>query len=384
MAEAALMTGQAHGLKVRLRQVSPIPLDVTIECAPREVLAIIGPSGSGKSTILRSIAGLCRPDEGHIECGGEVWLDTVSGTNLTTARRRIGMVFQNYALFPHLSALENVLEGMDHPSASDAHERARQLLEKVNLSGLDARLPHQLSGGQQQRVAVARALARDPHVLLLDEPFSAVDRATRERLYNELAYLRTSLNMPVIFVTHDLEEAAMLADRITIISHGTTLQTGAPMSVMQNPATVEVARLVGLKNVFEAEVVRHCDEPASTMLSWNGITLNVGLQTAFPEGARVAWSIPEAGVLLMSRFQSQMDSLDNLVEGKIDKIVMLGNRCHIQVSLCGQPEVLLAMTVPRHLVDSYALSEGYALSLRLRGPHIHLMPLGGVSGRRHD
>jgi molybdate transport system ATP-binding protein len=361
------------GLRVSIRQSAPIALDAELACGRGEVLALVGPSGSGKSTVLRCIAGLHVPAEGRVECGGETWLDTASGKNLSTARRRIGMVFQSYALFPHLSALENVREGMDDPGSPGALERARGLLRKVHLDGLESRRPHELSGGQQQRVAVARALARDPHVLLLDEPFSAVDRATREKLYGELAELRRDLNMPVILVTHDLEEAVMLADRMTILSHGKSMQSGPPLEVMQQPATVDVARLVGLRNVFEGEVVSHSRDDGHTVLAWNGQQLRARLQEAFPVGSKVAWSLPGAGVLLMPRHRPPSGSMDHPLDGIVAKLVMLGDRVRLLVSVDGTGGAFLAMTVPRHLAERYALAEGQALSLRLRGEQIHLM-----------
>jgi molybdate transport system ATP-binding protein len=361
------------GISVRIRQSAPIVLDAELACGRGEVLALVGPSGSGKSTLLRCIAGLHTPAGGRIECGGETWLDTVSGKNLSTARRRIGMVFQNYALFPHLSALENVLEGMDDTGSAEALERAQRLLRKVHLDGLEQRRPHELSGGQQQRVAVARALAREPHVLLLDEPFSAVDRATREKLYGELAELRRDLDMPVILVTHDLEEAVMLADRMTILSRGRSLQSGPPLEVMQRPATVDVARLVGLRNVFEGEVVSHSRDDGHTVLAWNGRQLRVRLQIAFAVGSRVAWSLPGAGVLLMPRHRPPSGNLDHPLEGSVAKLVTLGDRVRILARVDGSGGALLAMTVPRHLAERYALVEGQPLSLRLRGEQIHLM-----------
>ncbi len=361
------------GLGVSIRRSAPIALEVELACGRGEVLALVGPSGSGKSTLLRCVAGLHTPAQGRIECDDETWLDTACGKNLSTARRRIGMVFQNYALFPHLSALENVLEGMDHPAAAGARKRARELLRKVHLDGLDLRRPHELSGGQQQRVAVARALARDPRVLLLDEPFSAVDRATREKLYGELAELRRDLNMPVILVTHDLEEAVMLSDRMTILSHGKSLQSGPPLEVMQRPATVEVARLVGLRNVFEGEVVSHARDEGYTLLAWNGRQLKVRLQEAFPAGSRVAWSLPGSGVLLMPRHRPPSGNLDHPVECCVAKLLTLGDRVRVLAQVNGADGALLAMTVPRHLAERYALAEGQPLSLRLRGEQIHLM-----------
>jgi molybdate transport system ATP-binding protein len=362
------------GLRVSIRQSAPIALDAELDCGRGEVLALVGPSGSGKSTVLRCIAGLHTPAEGRIECGGATWLDTAFGKNISTARRRIGMVFQSYALFPHLSALENVLEGMDDPGSPGALERARELVCKVHLDGLALRRPRELSGGQQQRVAVARALAREPQVLLLDEPFSAVDRATREKLYGELAELRRDLNMPVILVTHDLEEAVMLADRMTILAHGKSLQSGPPLEVMQRPATVEVARLVGLRNVFEGEVVSHSRDDGHTVLAWNGQQLRVRLQVAFTVGSKVAWSLPGAGVLLMPRDRAPGAGLDNPIDSVILKLVTLGDRVRVLTGVPGASGAQLAMTVPRHLAERYALAEGQALPLRLRGEQIHLMP----------
>ena len=368
------MADPAGGLRATIRQAVPIPLDADLSCGRGEVLALVGPSGSGKSTLLRCIAGLHTPMEGRIACDGEAWFDAGSRVNLSTARRRIGMVFQHYALFPHLSALENVREGMDDPGGPGSRERGRELLRKVHLDGLEMRKPHQLSGGQQQRVAVARALARDPQALLLDEPFSAVDRSTREKLYGELAELRRELKMPVVLVTHDLEEAAMLADRVSILSRGKTLQTAPPLEVMERPATVEVARLVGLRNVFEGRVLSHHRDRGTTVTEWNGRRLDVRLQEGFPGGARVAWVLPAAGVLLMPRDRPTEGSRDNIVEGTVGRVVTLGSRVRVPVYVHGTDEALLTTTVPRHLAESYALAEGRPLSLRLRGGQIHLMP----------
>ena len=368
------MADPAGGLRATIRQAVPIPLDADLSCGRGEVLALVGPSGSGKSTLLRCIAGLHTPMEGRIACDGETWFDAGSRVNLSTARRRIGMVFQHYALFPHLAALENVREGMDDPGGPGSRERGRELLRKVHLDGLEMRKPHQLSGGQQQRVAVARALARDPQALLLDEPFSAVDRSTREKLYGELAELRRELKMPVVLVTHDLEEAAMLSDRVSILSRGKTLQTAPPLEVMERPASVEVARLVGLRNVFEGRVLSHHRDRGTTVMEWNGRRLDVRLQEGFPAGARVAWVLPAAGVLLMPRDRPPEGSRDNIVEGTVGRVVTLGSRVRVPVYVHGTDEALLTTTVPRHLAESYALAEGRPLSLRLRGGQIHLMP----------
>ncbi len=216
-------------LELALKASAPIPLEVAFRVEAGALAALVGPSGAGKTTVLRAIAGLWQPPEGRVTVAGVDWLDTARGLCLPTHRRRLGVVFQSYALFPQMSALGNVMAGGVGPA------RARALLALVRLDGLEHRRPAALSGGQQQRVAVARALARDPQVLLLDEPFSAVDRGTRESLYDEIERLRAHLKMPVVLVTHDMEEARRLADRIVMIDAGRVLRDGPAEDVLLDP-----------------------------------------------------------------------------------------------------------------------------------------------------
>jgi len=227
----------ADGLAITLRQDAPIRLDVDIRVAPGETLALVGASGAGKTTVLRSIAGLHRPTQGRVDCNGYVWFDSANGIELPTRARRAGFVFQSYALFPHLTALGNVMEAMlDRPRPErDAHAAA--LLERVHLDGLGRRFPSELSGGQQQRVALARALARDPHALLLDEPFSAVDYPTRRALHALLAEIRASTAMPIIFVSHDIEDAARSADQICYLRGGESVEQGSTRTMLDDPET---------------------------------------------------------------------------------------------------------------------------------------------------
>jgi molybdate transport system ATP-binding protein len=236
----------AGGLSVRLRQQAPIALDIEISVAPGEILALVGPSGSGKSTTLRAIAGLYTPAAGRIACNGAVWLDSEARIDVPARARRTGMVFQSYALFPHLTALENVMEALAKARTDERLNQARALLARVHLNGLEDRKPGALSGGEQQRVAVARALARRPDVLLLDEPFAAVDRLTRRRLRAELMELRRELSMPVILVTHDLDDAVRLADRMSVLYRGRVLQTGAVEEIMSSPVSETVRELLDL------------------------------------------------------------------------------------------------------------------------------------------
>ncbi|NMG39370.1 molybdenum ABC transporter ATP-binding protein [Chelativorans sp. ZYF759] len=244
-------------LEVMARATTPIPLDIAFRVEPGELLALVGHSGSGKSTMLRTIAGLWSPTEARVSVNGETWLDTSSGIDLAPHRRRVGIVFQSYALFPHMSALANVMAAMGHLPSTDRQGRARELLGLVNLEGLEARKPATLSGGQQQRVAVARALAREPSALLLDEPFSAVDRATRDRLYEEIRQLRAHLAMPTVLVTHDLEEARLLADRMVVIEDGRVAGAGSTAEIMSDPVALRAMGLrelgSGLPAVIEAQ-----------------------------------------------------------------------------------------------------------------------------------
>lgn len=236
----------SEGLSVSLHQDGPIPLDIELRCSPGEMLALVGPSGSGKTTILRTIAGLYRPDRGRIAVNGETWFAPDAGIFVPPYRRRVGMVFQNYALFPHMTALQNVITALGHIPAKMRRARASALLDLVHLGELAERKPAQLSGGQQQRVATARAIARDPAVLLLDEPFSAVDRVARRKLYKEIAEIRRQLTIPVILVTHDIDEASLLADQMCVLNGGRLLQRGTPAEIVRNPASVEVIEVLGL------------------------------------------------------------------------------------------------------------------------------------------
>src|SRR5690606_19662519 len=208
------------------------------------------------TTILRSIAGLWRPSRARVSVDGEVWLDTAAGVNLPAHRRHVGVVFQSYALFPHMSAAGNVMAAMDRPDPAEA----RRILELVNLHGLADRRPAQLSGGQQQRVAVARALARRPQALLLDEPFSAVDRATRERLHAEIIALRTPLRMPVGLVTHDVNEAQLLADRMVVIEKGRSVRAGTAGQVMADPAALRAMGIREVAALLPARIEAHEDD----------------------------------------------------------------------------------------------------------------------------
>jgi len=217
-------------------RVGRIDLEVAAEVRAGECLALVGPSGAGKTSVLRAIAGLLHPETGRVTCDNTVWLDTGAGVDRPPEGRRVGFVFQDYALFPHLSARDNV---------AYAGPGADALLERFGLSARASARPRQLSGGERQRVALARALARRPEVLLLDEPLSALDARTRASATRELVGLLHETPVPTLLVTHDFTEAATLADRIAVLHEGRILQVAAASELAAQPASGLVADLTG-------------------------------------------------------------------------------------------------------------------------------------------
>jgi sulfate transport system ATP-binding protein len=219
--------------------------DVSLDIKPGELVALLGPSGSGKTTLLRVIAGLNAPDRGAVYFDGE------DATTLPVQDRRVGFVFQNYALFKHMTVADNIAYGLKvrpwslRPSAKDIRNRVTELLQFVQLDGLEHRFPAQLSGGQRQRVALARALAIEPRVLLLDEPFGALDARVRKDLRRWLREVHQRTGLTTIFVTHDQDEAMELADRVVVLNEGRIEQIGAPGDLYDHPATPFVISFVG-------------------------------------------------------------------------------------------------------------------------------------------
>lgn len=224
------------------------PTDLVIE--PGEFLSVLGPSGCGKSTLLRLLAGLDEPQRGRIRFGEQTVCDTASGVFVPPRARRLGMVFQDLALWPHLTAAANVgfplrVSGV---ARTEIEERVADALARVDLTGAAGKMPHQLSGGQQQRVAIARALVARPALLLLDEPLSALDAALREQLRAEIRSLTTELGATTVFVTHDQAEAMSMSDRIVVMRSGRILQVGRPEELYRGPADTFVAGFVGTFN----------------------------------------------------------------------------------------------------------------------------------------
>ena len=248
----------------------------------RETFALVGPSGAGKTTVLRAVAGLATPERGHVRLGGDVLFDSARRINVPPEDRRVGFVFQDYALFPHMTVAQNVSYG--------ARDRAPELLERFRIAHLADARPGQLSGGERQRVGLARALARKPGVLLLDEPLSALDPHTRAALRIELKELLDELDLPVLLVTHDFHDAAVLADRVAALVDGRIRQVGTPSQLIAAPADAFVASFTGA-NVLAGIARRGADGLTEVALADGGVVFSVDEAVGNVEVAVYPWDV---------------------------------------------------------------------------------------------
>ncbi len=286
-----------NALQVSLTQERPAPLDVSFSCGSGEVLAIFGPSGSGKTTILRSIAGLHTPDRCRVSAGEDVWADTTGQQHLPVHRRHVGMMFQDYALFPHLTVAGNVMAAMGQWPRHTRRRRAETLLDQVHLTGFGDRMPGALSGGERQRVALARALAREPRVLLLDEPFAALDPAVRRSLQDEVDRVRRDLDVPIVLVTHDFDDVVRLGTHLLLLEHGRVEACGPVTALTSRPDMAALRRAVGLGSVFDAHVAEVDAARRLATLSFEGGHL-LAPAANLVAGARVRVRIPARDVIL--------------------------------------------------------------------------------------
>jgi spermidine/putrescine ABC transporter ATP-binding subunit len=305
--------------------------------AQGELLTILGPSGSGKTTLLKVVAGFETPDGGSVKVGGE------EITSLPPARRDIGMVFQNYALFPHLTVRGNVafpLE-MRNVARAEIERRVAEAIAMVELTGYEQRLPRQLSGGQQQRVALARAIVFNPRLLLLDEPFGALDRKLRETMQLEVRRLQRKLGLTTIFITHDQEEALVLSDRIAVMNRGSIQQVATTTEIYERPANDFVADFVGESNIFHGTV----STPGTVALD-NGRMLRVA--SSLPAGRKV-------GVLMRpERFSS---AGANRFSGEVIEAVYLGTSFKLRLACEGGMELLVRQPAKGALPETGARIE---------------------------
>lgn len=344
------MDSLAIDLRVPLRSFD---LELSLEVG-REAVALVGPSGAGKTTVLRAVAGLLEPRTGHVAFGAEIWFDSQRGIDRPVEERSVGLVFQDYALFPHLTVAGNV--------AFAARNGIDDLLDRFRLAHLARSYPTELSGGERQRVALARALARRPSILLLDEPMAALDAQSRAGVRAELGALLRELSLPTLIVTHDFEDAATLADRIGVLVDGRILQLGAPAELVAAPADPFVATFTGA-NVIPGRARR----------------LPSGLTEVRLADGTLAYSTDEAegdvGLVVhpwevsLARTEP-LDSSLNHVTGPIASLVRFGNRARVRVG-----EVTAELTVAS--AERLRLDEGEVVVASFKATATRLVPLRG-------
>ena len=319
---------------LRGRHASGFVLDAELRLALREapVTVLFGPSGAGKTTLLRVLAGLERADEGEIAFAGRTWFDAARGIDLAPQKRRAGFLFQDYALFPHLTVRQNV-EFAARRGAADG------LLKAFGLAELADRMPRAISGGQQQRAALARALAAGPELLLLDEPLSALDAATRAHLRHELRRALIGGGVPAIVVTHDRTEAVALGDWMAVMIDGRIRQAGPVQEVFRHPADAHVAQSAGVENVLPAEIAAR--EGGLLALRVGGAELQaVDNGEGLPTGAGTVFACIRAEAVALSRDPIRGSSIRNRLAGRVRAVVIEGPLARVELD-CGFPLVAL-------------------------------------------
>ncbi len=354
-----------------------------------ELLVLFGPSGAGKSLILKMISGIVRPDAGAVSVGTETLFDSSAGLNVPIRDRRVGFLFQDYALFPHMTVFENIAYGISYLPAKEIRERVGELLGVMRLAPFEHRYPRELSGGQKQRCALARTLATSPRVLLLDEPFSALDYQVREKLRADLLNIHSLYPITTILVTHDLEEAFMLGQRIAVVNNGRIEQIGSREDVFYRPRTRNVARFMGVRNIFTG-TVRAVDADTVTLYSPDigeikgraepsGRALSVGSAASFcirPEEILVI----RPDRVLDNRVQ------DNIIEGEITSTTGRGSTqiLFLRVGRAGErpgggegghaEETFLKIELPNFVCRKLALATGKRIRVSLKKENVWIIP----------
>jgi molybdate transport system ATP-binding protein len=340
-------------------------LEVELAVAPGECLALAGPSGAGKTSVLRVVAGLHRPRRGKVACGERVWLDTAAGIDLPPDARRCGYVFQDYALFPHLTAAENVAYGLTGLQRRERRARALALLERFGVAERADERPRTLSGGERQRVAVARALAVEPAALLLDEPLSALDARTRAAAGRELASVLHEAGVPALLVTHDFQEAALLGDRVGVIDGGRIVQLGTPGDLAAAPASPFVADFTG------AIVLTGTATPAGDGLT--RVALDGGGEVTSPEAAAgpVAVTVYPWDIALAPRGSIDPGSARNHLAVEVISVTRVGSR--VRIGLAAPQPLTAELTEPA--VRTMHIEPGQLVVATWKATATRLLPL---------
>ena len=352
---------------------SDFALDVGFTLQPG-VNVLFGPSGSGKTCILQMLAGIDRPDAGSITLGDRALFDSARSIDLPPQQRRVGYVFQHLALFPHLTASQNVMYGLAHLPDATRQQRARILLEETfGIPHLAARRASKLSGGEKQRVALARALAPEPDFLLLDEPFSALDLATKSHILEEFLSWVAKYPIPILYVTHDREEIFSAAQHILVLENGKVIAEGAPDVTLMNPGTLQVARSAVFENIFRARVLS-LDQSSGTMACDIGdVVLDCPLPQPLPKSeVNVAF---RAGDILLAVEEPRGISARNILPGTISQLTRREHVVAVDIRLGSNTErhVTIISHVTPHAVESLKLAVGTEVWAILKTHSCHIL-----------
>jgi molybdate transport system ATP-binding protein len=346
-------------------------LDVAFAAA-HELVVLFGPSGSGKSLTLQAIAGTLHPGAGRILIDGQTVYDSAQHIDLPPQVRRVGYVPQHYALFPHLTTAENIAFGLRSTSRHERNRRVAELVELFELRGLEHRRPRELSGGQQQRVALARALAVQPRLLLLDEPFAALDALLRGTLRQELVQVQKRWGMTMLFVTHDLADAFTLGQRVIVYDKGRVIQQGTREEVFFHPATPRVAEFIGTRNILPA-VVEQVEEQ-TLWLSWQGYRIAVS-PAPFASGSPVYLCIRPTQILIVRPDRFAERERENLfwctIVGK--QIQAETYTLQLRVDHSGSAYDL-ELALPAYVYHRLALDREERILVELRRQDLHIIP----------
>jgi molybdate transport system ATP-binding protein len=338
------------------------------------ITVLLGPSGCGKTTVLRCLAGLDRPQTGSIHCGAQVWCDVARAIHRPPRQRQIGYLFQEYALFPHLTVWHNVQYGLRKLPRAERQATTTQLLKAFDIWDLRQRYPSQISGGQQQRVALARTVAIKPRLLLLDEPLAALDPALREQMRRELRTLLRQFSIPTILVTHDRLEAMTLADRVIVMSHGEIRQIGSVPTVFSQPADLNVAQLVGVETVHAAEILSITDGVARIQIG-DVIVSAVCRESTGREG----FACIRGEDVILEHQPVTGTSLRNHLPARVTQVQPEGPLVRVSLD-CGFP---LTALITRSAASELELTVGKRLFAGLKSSAIHLILRGGASSAAH-
>lgn len=330
-------------------------VDVNFE-AGNELIVLFGQSGSGKTTTLRCIAGLEKPNGGKIKINEKVYFDCHKRIDLPPQQRNLGYVFQNFALFPHMDVKKNITYGLKGWTDQEKEKRMREMLQLLHIEGLEDHYPAQLSGGQKQRVALARALAPKPDILLLDEPFSALDMIVRMKLREKIKLIQKELNIPVLFITHNPVEAFTLADRVVVYHEGKVQQAGTPEEVFYHPKNRHVAELVGVSNIFDDAIIINQAETDKTLLKSGNLDI-IARHASIKTNEKVEWGIRPENLNLVNPDKRDIGICENWFSGKVTSIVNKGASKLIAIELDIERRMLLS-EVSNRVFEELNLGQG--------------------------